>query len=573
MKILIVDDIKENIYLLEAMLKGAGHDIVPAVDGAEALEKLRVEGFDMIVSDILMPAMDGFKLCQECKGDEKLKDIPFVFYTATYKDERDEELALKLGADKFLIKPIEPEEFIKIIQGVIRDVEEGKLKPQEPALRKTEETFELYSERLVKKLEKKMLDLEREITERERAEERVKHLNLVLSAIRKVNQLIVHEKDTDRLLQGVCDNLIENRGYYNAWIVLLDDTGRPLATAEAALGKDFSPIVKLLKSGKMTDCAKKVQMQQEIVITKDPFSTCTDCPLAKRYRGRGGYTAKLEHGGKIYGLLTVSIPGDFAADEEEQSLFEEVAGDIGYALHNIEMEEERKRAEEELEKHREHLEELVKERTAELTKANQHLRQQIEERKRAEEALRESENGLAEAQRIAHMGNWDLDLVKNELRWSDEIYRIFGLKPQEFGATYEAFLNTIHPDDREFVDTSYTKSVKSNTPYDIVHRIVRPDGEVRYVHEKAEDIKDETGKTIRSIGTVQDITERKKAEDALKKRTAELQSIVNSVADREVRMAELKEAIQKLRTQLEEAGQTPVADDPLKEMGKMKSER
>jgi len=219
-----------------------------------------------------------------------------------------------------------------------------------------------------------------------------------------------------------------------------------------------------------------------------------------------------------------------------------------------------------LQKHREHLEELVKERTAELTKANQHLRQQIEERKRVEEALRESENGLAEAQRIAHTGNWDLDLVKNELKWSDEIYRIFGLKPQEFGATYEAFLNAVHPDDREFVDTSYTKSVKSNAPYDIVHRIVRPDGEVRWVHEKAENIKDETGKMIRSIGTIQDITERKKAEDALNKSTGELREMVNLMAGREVRMAELKEVIQKLRTQVEETGLTPVADDPLKEI-------
>ena len=170
------------------------------------------------------------------------------------------------------------------------------------------------------------------------------------------------------------------------------------------------------------------------------------------------------------------------------------------------------------------------------------------------------------------MGNWDLDLVKNELRWSDEIYRIFGLKPQEFDATYEAFLNTVHPDDREFVDTSYAKSVKSNTPYDVVHRIVRPDGEVRYVHEKAEDMKDETGKTIRSIGTVQDITERKEAEDALKKNTAELRKMVNLMAGREVRMAELKEVIQKLRAQLEETGLTPVADDPMREAGRIATE-
>jgi CheY-like chemotaxis protein len=368
MKILIVDDKAENIYMLETLLKAGGYKVISAANGKEALEKLRTETVGMIISDILMPVMDGFQLCQEVRADETLKHIPFIFYTGTYTDEKDEELALKIGADKFLRKPMEPDEFIKIIQGVFRDAEEGKFRPQEPALRKTEETFQLYSERLVKKLEKKMLDLEKEILERERAEERVKHLNLVLVAIRKVNQLIVHEKDTDRLLQGVCDNLIENRGYYNAWIALLDDTGGLVATAESGLGKDFLPIVKLLKSGKMTDCMKRAQMQSGIVVTKDPHSTCSDCPLVKRYRGRAGFTARLEHDGKMYGLLTVSIPEDFAADEEEQSLFGEVAGDIGYALHNMELEEKRKRAEEELEKHKGHLEGLVRKRTDELQK-------------------------------------------------------------------------------------------------------------------------------------------------------------------------------------------------------------
>ena len=141
----------------------------------------------------------------------------------------------------------------------------------------------------------------------------------------------------------------------------------------------------------------------------------------------------------------------------------------------------------------------------------------IRERYQVLDKLQKSEASLAEAQRIAHIGNWDLDLGANELKWSDEIYRIFGLKPQEFGATYEAFLGTIHPDDRAFVNTAYKESVKNNTPYDIVHRITRPDGEVRYVNEKAEDIKNEKGETIRSVGTVQDITDRKLAEEELSK--------------------------------------------------------
>ncbi len=171
MKILIVDDNKEGRYLLETLLKGSGYEVVSAVNGMEALEKLRTEGFDMIVSDVLMPVMDGFRLCQECKADEKLKDMPFVLYTATYTDAKDEELALKVGADKFIRKPVEPEEFIKIIQGVIRDVEEGRVGQQKPVVEEEKEVFKLYSERIVNKLEEKMLDLEAEIARRKLAEE------------------------------------------------------------------------------------------------------------------------------------------------------------------------------------------------------------------------------------------------------------------------------------------------------------------------------------------------------------------------------------------------------------------
>jgi PAS domain S-box-containing protein len=180
MKILIVDDNRDNLYVLGTLLRARGYEVVSAINGSEALEKLRAEATDMVISDILMPVMDGFQLCREVKRDDELKDILFVFNTGTYTDEKDEELAFKMGADKFIRKPIEPDEFIKIIQAMMKDVKKGKLEPKKLAFEEEKEILKLYNERLVKKLERKMLDLEREITERKRAEER---LRLLSSAI------------------------------------------------------------------------------------------------------------------------------------------------------------------------------------------------------------------------------------------------------------------------------------------------------------------------------------------------------------------------------------------------------
>jgi len=131
----------------------------------------------------------------------------------------------------------------------------------------------------------------------------------------------------------------------------------------------------------------------------------------------------------------------------------------------------------------------------------------ITARKRVEEALRKSEAQLKEAQRLAHIGSWELDLTTNHLDWSDEIYRTFELDRERFGASYEAFLDLVHPDDRSAVHHAYTDSVRDKTPYEIVHRLLMPDGRVKYVQERCETIYDAAGQPQRSFGTVQDVTE------------------------------------------------------------------
>ncbi|MBH0204388.1 MAG: PAS domain S-box protein [Nitrospira sp.] len=155
----------------------------------------------------------------------------------------------------------------------------------------------------------------------------------------------------------------------------------------------------------------------------------------------------------------------------------------------------------------------------------------ITERAQAEEALRQSEARLKEAQRIAHIGSWELDLVANRLTWSDEIYRIFEIDSETFGASYESFLQLVHPDDRSLVDRAYTESVTFRTPYIITHRLLMPDGRIKFVREQCETQYGRDGLALRSSGTVQDITKQKEAEEALAQNHALLTAIMDASID------------------------------------------
>ena len=148
--------------------------------------------------------------------------------------------------------------------------------------------------------------------------------------------------------------------------------------------------------------------------------------------------------------------------------------------------------------------------------------------KQANEALIESEKSLAMAQRITHLGNWDWDIQRNEMYWSDEVYRIFGVEVQAFPPSYDAFLSTVHPDDREFVEESVNKALDERKPVSSIdHRIVLPDGSERIVHEDAELTFEGGGKPVRMVGTVHDITEVREKQEELRQSYGKLQKAMH----------------------------------------------
>jgi diguanylate cyclase (GGDEF)-like protein/PAS domain S-box-containing protein len=132
----------------------------------------------------------------------------------------------------------------------------------------------------------------------------------------------------------------------------------------------------------------------------------------------------------------------------------------------------------------------------------------IAERKAAQRALQYEQNMLQEAQKVGLFGSWELDLVSGKLFWSDQIYSIFEIDQDRFPASYEAFLNAVHPDDRSRVDRAYTDSLLNRQPYRISHRLQMPDGRIKWVEERCSSTFDGAGKPLRSVGTVQDVSER-----------------------------------------------------------------
>ena len=138
---------------------------------------------------------------------------------------------------------------------------------------------------------------------KEAVDPKVDHLNQVLRAIRNVNKLISHEKDRDELLKRACDLLIETRGYYNAWMALLDESGKYEASYEAGLEEHFVPMQALLEQGKLAVPAKKALTEGQVIAIEDPSTTCRDCPLSSYYQGFVALTALLSHNGRTYGLL------------------------------------------------------------------------------------------------------------------------------------------------------------------------------------------------------------------------------------------------------------------------------
>jgi putative nucleotidyltransferase with HDIG domain len=351
-KVLIVDDQQQNLYLMKTLLEGHGYQVVEAKNGVEALELARINPPDVIISDILMPVMDGFSLCQEWMRDDVLRNIPFVFYTATYTDPKDEELALSLGAARFIVKPVEIEEFVPILEQVIAEVASGVLTVPQKNLHEETTYYRMYNEVLIRKLEDKILELERvnrvleeDIIERKRAETEITRLFgesqrrlKQVEALHSIDLAISASMDlytTLNLLLMHVESLLD----VDAADILLFSPELQEFRFSAGRGFHTSDIEHAsVRLG--TSFAGRAALERKTVLVLGKLSAQSDPEFSKMYEREGfiAYTGvPLIAKGQIKGVLEVYHRTPHKPEPEWLNMLETLAGQAAIAIDNAQL--------------------------------------------------------------------------------------------------------------------------------------------------------------------------------------------------------------------------------------------
>jgi len=460
--ILIVDDLKVNRTSLVTLLADKGHQLLQASNGSEGLAAVRAQRPDLVITDVLMPVMDGYEFVRRLRLDPLTAEIPVLFYTAPYGEREARNRALANGVAYVLTKPAEAEEVLKIVDSVLA----GESLPEGPAdaspltARSDREHLRLLTD----KLSETVGDL--------------RIANARLRAVINIGLELASHRDSDRLLKSVCHAACDLFGatYVTLGIVDLNDHA---VRRVVSWGADTSWVaIGDTASGILAEVIANRRTARGDAADGDPLE-----PLfpAGHPEVQSFLAAPITSAAHAYGWMCLVGNEGRTFTEEDEHLLVALSAQVG-RIYEVEHE------------------------AVERQQAESALRRERDITRIAEERMRF-------ALESASVGIWDIDYTTGVLQWSDTLEAQHGLQPGTFAGTFEAFVDRIHPDDRSAVLETLATATKAGEDFSIQHRSIWPDGTVRFLTGAGRIHLDAEGKPARGVGISLDITERRTLEE------------------------------------------------------------
>ena len=506
-RVLLVDDDEDLLEHYKTLLYVAGMEVHVVSNPLQALEAARQFQPDVIVLDVYMPECTGLELAAVLRESQAWTQIPII-YLSVETNLHKQLLALDLGGDEFLTKPVEPSYFVMAV--AVRAKRSRHLRQVADNLRKALHERDQRQMAIDQHAIVSIADVSGRIifANRKFSEISGYPLSGLIGQNHRLLKSGVHPASFyqemwkaiagGKVWQGEICNRKKDGGLYwveSTIVPLLDANGRPYQFI--SVRTDITQVKQDEERLRNSQIYANIGTWDWDIQTGGLYWSERIAPLF-------GYPAgKLE---TTYDNFLKAIHPD-----DRQSVIDAVGACVEHGVsYNIE--------------HRcvwpdGTVRWLLESGDVVRDVQGKPLHmlgvvQDITSRKHAEIALTESRAWLEEAQTQAHLGNWDCDFTTGELHWSEEIFRIFGQNPASFTPSVEAFRQAVHPEDAELVRVSEQHAAVTGV-HDVVHRIIRPGGEVRYVHELARSGYDTEGRVVRLTGTVQDVTDLKQFEQAL----------------------------------------------------------
>ena len=580
--ILIVDDLTANRTLFVTLLRHQGHRLLEAADGSEALATIQADRPDLVITDVLMPVMDGYELVRQLRLDPATSGIPVVFSTAHYGEREARMLALSIGVAAVLTKPVEAAEVLRVVGLVLSSESTTELPSDAPPLAR-----EFHGEHLrllTDKLSDKAADL--------------RTANARLSALINIGLELAFERDSDRRLQRLCAAARDLFGATYITLGILDSDHRTVQrfVSDGAGSADW------IKPGDAVSGILRTVVAERLTLRgANPGGDSSRLQLPLRHPEVHAFLATpIASPAHVYGWICLVGNEGRTFTETDEQLVMALSAQVGRICELEHEILERKQAESALRQERDRaqryldtsevvllaldldgritlinrkgcdllgwterellgrdfLETCLPARTRVVLREKFHsvvggdlsvievlvltrsgeerlvewrntlLKDDagnvtgtfssgtdITERHRAVEALTTTEERMRFALQSADVGIWDMDYTTGVLQWSEILETQYGLQPGTFAGTFEAFVERVHPDDRESVLGALGNAITSGADFSIQHRSVWPDGTVRWLNGAGRIYLGEDGSPVRGVGISLDVTERRLLEE------------------------------------------------------------